>query len=118
MGIAADVQRELKKRGWSQYKLAQESGLESQDISRIVREDTDPRVSKVAKIASGLGITIDELIENPKPAPKIRGKPMTLKDCGQCLEEIGLGTDDTEEVMAIVKLKLARSKGQGRAANA
>lgn len=117
MGISSDIQRELKKRGWSQYRLAQDSGLETQDISRIIRNDTDPRISTVTKIAKAFNITVDELVSNPKPTAKIRGKPKTIKDCGEYLGELGLGPDDTEEIIAIVKLKLARAKGQGRAAS-
>lgn len=116
MGIAASIERELERRGWSQYKLAQESGLKPQVISDLIKKDRNPQIDTIIKLANGFGISIDEFVVHPKPAPKIRGKPTGIKEARQCFNDLGLGTEDIEEMLVLLKHKMARSKGQGRVA--
>ncbi len=117
MGIGAHIQRELDRREWTPYKLAMEAGMLPQDVSKIIKKDSNPQIDTVKKIADGFGITIDELIENPKPVPKVRGKPVGLKEVRHLLKELGLGSDDIEVAMAGIKVQVDRRKGQGRAAS-
>lgn len=116
MGIAKDIKRELKKRGWSQYRLAQESGLSNAKISDLITQDRDPQMSTLIPLANGFSITIDELVNNPKPTTKIRGKPMDIKGARQCLKELGLGSDEVERLMVYIKYDVAQLKGQGKEA--
>lgn len=116
MGIGKDIKRELKKRGWSQYRLAQESGLSNAKISDLVTKDRDAQMSTLIPLANGFGITVDELVNNPKPIPQIRGKPTGTKEVRQCLKDFGLGSRDIEEVLAIIKIKKEWQKSQGKAA--
>jgi len=49
-------------KGWSQFDLAVESGIDSSYISRIERGITEPGLTKITALARALGCKIDELI--------------------------------------------------------
>lgn len=52
-----------KQKGWSQEKLAVESGVSYNTIIKIEKERIeDPRISTVIKFAKALKIEIDDLI--------------------------------------------------------
>ncbi|MDD5773240.1 MAG: helix-turn-helix transcriptional regulator [bacterium] len=52
-----------KEKGWSQEKLAVESGISYNTIIKIERGGIkNPRIDTVIKIAKALGISIDELV--------------------------------------------------------
>lgn len=116
MGIAKDIKRELKKRGWSQYKLAQESGLSNAKISDLVTKDRDAQMSTLVPLAKGFGITIDELIANPKPVTKIRGKSTETKEVRQCLKDFGLEPEHIKLAMGLIGQMAEAQKAKGKAA--
>lgn len=117
MGIGKDITRELENREWSVYRLEHESDSEEGTVGAIIRNDSNPRIDTVIRIADAFGITVDELVKNPKPMPKIRGKPKDIKDLRRCLDELGLGSNDIDDITEDVKRKVARLKEQGRAAS-
>lgn len=52
-----------KQKGWSQEKLAVESGISYNTIIKIERGGIkNPKIDTVIKLAKALSITIDELI--------------------------------------------------------
>ncbi len=58
------------RRGWSQSELARQAGLSQGNISRIEAGiGKMPYGETLAKIASALGITVDELQGAPPPVP-------------------------------------------------
>lgn len=119
MGIAADIKRELRRRNWTVYKLARESGIEEGTLSSIVRDDSNPRIDTVIPIARAFGITIDELVQNPKPLEKTGKKSMSVKDMKKVLIEYGLEPDDVEVVSDVIrsmnKKRQAKERGEGEA---
>jgi len=53
-----------KQKGWSQEKLAVESGVSYNTIIKIEKDRIkDPRISTVIKFAKALNVNIDELIK-------------------------------------------------------
>lgn len=62
--IGPNIKHLLKKSGRSKSDLVRETGLDYHTISKIERGVTpDPRVHTVVKIASALGITVEELVK-------------------------------------------------------
>ena len=54
---------ELRKlKGYSQDRLALESGLTRGALSKLEKGDVDPRISTLAKIAHTLGVSLPHLI--------------------------------------------------------
>lgn len=47
-----------QERGWSDYRLAKESGLSMSTIANLFRRNTIPKVSTLETICQGLGITM------------------------------------------------------------
>ncbi len=62
--IGANIKRFSKKNGFSKSELVRRTGLDYHTIAKIERGVTpDPRVYTVVKIASALGITVEELVK-------------------------------------------------------
>lgn len=56
-----------KQKGWSQEKLAVESGISYNTIIKIERGGIEnPKIGTVTKLAEALGISLDKLVERPK----------------------------------------------------
>ena len=52
-----------KNKGWSQEKLAQEAGISYNTLIKIERRGIkNPKIETVAKLASALNVSIDELV--------------------------------------------------------
>jgi len=114
MGIAADIQRELDRRDWKLYRLHQESGVLYATLKSIMEADSNPGIDKVVKIARAFGITIDEFIVNPKPIRKVAKKPMYPKDLKRVLIEYGVGPDDIDVVMDVIRSTIKRGQSKER----
>lgn len=53
-----------KQKGWSQEKLAVESGISYNTIIKIERGGIkNPKIETVIKLAKGLGVSIDEIVK-------------------------------------------------------
>ncbi len=50
------------ERGLSQQELAERSGLTVEAVSRIERMTREPRISTVARLADGLGLSVADLL--------------------------------------------------------
>ena len=59
------------ERGWSEYQLAERSGLPQSTISSWYRKDTVPTVPSLEKICDAFGITLSQLFATD-------GNPVTL----------------------------------------
>jgi len=56
-----------KQKGWSQEKLAQESGISYNTLIKIEREGIEnPKIGTVIKLVDALGVNIDELVGRNK----------------------------------------------------
>lgn len=67
--VNAKLKELLEKTGWSEYKLAKESGLSESTVANIFRRNTVPSIATLEAICSGFGITLsqffaeDEMVE-------------------------------------------------------
>ena len=55
-----------QKQGLTQVQLGEKAGIDPNMISRYERETAIPTLENIKKIALGLGITIDELLNSPR----------------------------------------------------
>ena len=60
--LSKNINAILSERGWSRYRLAQESGVSEQTIGNICKGLHEPRTSIVVTIANALGVSIDRLV--------------------------------------------------------
>ena len=51
-------------RGWTEYMLAENSGLAQSTISTWRRRNLQPNVASIEKICGGLGITLSQFFSN------------------------------------------------------
>lgn len=63
MTLAMRVKQYRKSQAKSQLDMAFEMGISVEEISRIERGMTDPRLSTLQKIAAHMGITVSDLLE-------------------------------------------------------
>ena len=62
--ILERILKERKKRNWSEYQLAQNSGITQSTISTWYRKHMQPSISSLEKICSGFGITLSEFFSD------------------------------------------------------
>ena len=58
MDIRARMKLLLRKRGWTEYRLAKESGLSESTIANIFRRNCMPSFSTLETICNAFGITM------------------------------------------------------------
>lgn len=64
--ILGRIERERAARNWSEYALAENSGLTQSTISTWRRKNLQPSVASIEKICGGLGITLAEFFSDSK----------------------------------------------------
>ena len=79
MNLAERLRAARLRKGWSQAKLAEESGVSQQLISKLERGEAQATKEGPA-LAGALGVSLDELLlgQPPRPAGEVReGEPAT-----------------------------------------
>ena len=61
--ILEKIDQERLARGWSEYTLAENSGLTQSTLSTWRRRNLQPNVASIEKICHGLGITLSQVFE-------------------------------------------------------
>ena len=61
--ILGRIERERLSRGWSEYALAENSGLTQSTISTWRRRNLQPNVASLEKVCSGLGISLSQFFQ-------------------------------------------------------
>ena len=59
--ILATITKYRKERGWTEYQLAEHSGLPQSTISSWYRKNMIPTIPSLEKICSAYGITLSQL---------------------------------------------------------
>lgn len=67
MALGENLQKIRKDKGLKQEDLADKAGVSLTQISKIERNETDPRVSTIEKLSRVLGISVDKLIFGEEP---------------------------------------------------
>ena len=60
MDVLERLRELLQERGWSEYRLAQVSGLNESTISNIYRRNTLPPIATLEAICKAFGITLSQ----------------------------------------------------------
>ena len=60
MDIHEKLRLLLKERGWTEYRLAKESGLSESTIANIFRRNATPSFTTLESICAGFGITLSQ----------------------------------------------------------
>ena len=61
--ILGRIEQERLVRGWSEYALAENSGLTQSTISTWRRRNLQPNVASIEKICAGFGITLSQFFQ-------------------------------------------------------
>ena len=62
--ILGRIDQERLSRGWTEYTLAENSGLTQSTISTWRRKHLQPNVASIEKICDGLGITLPQFFSD------------------------------------------------------
>ena len=62
MDVLERLRKLLQERGWSEYRLAQVSGLNEPTISNIYRRNTLPTIPTLEAICKAFGITLSQFL--------------------------------------------------------
>lgn len=63
--LSANLRKHRERKGWSQERLAEESGLHRTYISGVERGTRNPTVEIVGRLAKALGIKVSDLFKEP-----------------------------------------------------
>ncbi len=54
----------MRERGWTEYRLAKESGLSQSTIANLFQRNTVPSISTLESICAGFGITLAQFFSD------------------------------------------------------
>lgn len=66
MDVIKRIDDLMKERGWSDYRLAAESGLSSSTIANIHRRNTVPSITTLESICGAFGISLAHFLRRRK----------------------------------------------------
>ena len=81
--ILGRIDRERLSRGWTEYALAENSGLTQSTISTWRRKQLQPNVASIEKICDGLGITLAEFFSDSESTYLTEEQKKTLALLGK-----------------------------------
>ena len=64
MDATEKIQEMMKRRGWSAYKLAKQSGLSEATIANLIRRNTIPTITTLEAICKGFDITMTQFFSD------------------------------------------------------
>lgn len=74
-------------RGWTEYQLAEKSGLPQSTISSWYRKNMVPTLSSLEKICGAFGITLSQLFAEDDSPVSLTGSQQKLLQCWSRLSE-------------------------------
>lgn len=97
--VGANIQKQLDAKGFTQQRLADILGISKQVMNKIIKGNKAINVNELAKIASVLGTTTDELLT-------ISGEPVSVDSlsfmgsvtCEETREKINLMRQAIDEI--------------------
>lgn len=63
MNVLDRINELRKERGWSIYKLSEESGVSQSTLSNMFVRNTNPSITTLSMICDGFGITLAEFFD-------------------------------------------------------
>lgn len=85
MDVIDRIDRLMEERGWSEYKLANESGLSSSTIANIHRRHTIPSIPTLEQICDAFGITLAQFFADETSSVNLTEAQMELFEKWICL---------------------------------
>ena len=76
-----------QQRNWSEYQLAEHSGLPQSTVSSWFRKGMSPTLASLQKIADALGITLSQLVANENDPVSLTARQKELLDKSNKLSE-------------------------------
>ena len=73
MDILEQIKKLRDERGWSNYRLAKESGISENSLNNLFRRNNLPTIPTLEFICKGFGITLSQFFAE-------RGEPIELSD--------------------------------------
>ena len=64
MNTSDKIKQLLNERGWSVYRLAQESGISQSTLSNMFIRKNDPSIGTLDEICKAFGITLSQFFAN------------------------------------------------------
>ena len=86
--ILAEITRLRLQRNWSEYQLAQHSGLSQSTISTWYRKNQIPTIQTLEKVCLGLGITLSQFFATDNDTVSLTASQKELLDCWAALTDI------------------------------
>ena len=86
--ILASITEYREQGGWTEYQLAERSGLPQSTISSWYRKNMMPTIPSLEKICAAFGITLSQLFaEEDAPVSLTESQPKLLKRWSRLSEE-------------------------------
>ena len=85
--ILAEITRLRLNRNWSEYQLAQHSGISQSTISTWYRKNQVPTIQTLEIVWLGCGITLSQFLANDDDAVSLTESQKELLDCWAALTE-------------------------------
>jgi transcriptional regulator with XRE-family HTH domain len=109
MGLANNLKRLRKKRGWSQTQLAEQIGSHLSHINRIETGKYNPSLDVVQKLASVFDVTIDYLVsDTDEDFKEVRIEDKTLVERIKLIDS--LEEDDKTALIRVIDSMLTKKK--------
>ena len=87
MDVLAEITRLRLQRKWSEYELAQHSGLSQSTISTWYRKNQIPTIQTLEKICCGFGITLSQFFAGDDDVVRLTANQRELLDNWAALTE-------------------------------
>ena len=85
--VLAEITRLRLKRNWSEYQLAQHSGISQSTISTWYRKNQIPTIQTLEKVCFGFGITLSQFLSNDDDVVSLTESQKELLDCWAALTD-------------------------------
>jgi transcriptional regulator with XRE-family HTH domain len=109
MGLADNLKRMRKKKGWSQSQLAEQIGSHLSHINRIETGKYNPSLDVVQKLAKVFNITIDYLVSDTEEDFKeVRIEDKSLLDRVKLIDS--LDEEDRTALIRVIDSMLTKKK--------
>ena len=79
--ILSAISTYREERGWTEYQLAEHSGLPQSTISSWYRKNVIPTISSLDKVCAALGITLSQLFAEDETPVTLTSSQKKLLEC-------------------------------------
>lgn len=103
-----------ERKGWTQKKLAEETGLSVTFISEIENDKRNVGTESLLQIADSLGTSIDYLVRGEDRSQKVREPLVLPPELADAAEEQGWSVGHARDLLKARGIVIARRTKEGR----